>query len=313
MPDAVAEITAVVLNWRTPDYTIRSVQSLIADGIPPARVVVVDNASGDDSAERFARALPDVGLLLLDENVGFARANNRAAASLPSSLGYLLVNADAFVHRPGSLARLVLALTQHDAGIAIPRLLNADLTLQPTVVPFARPLAELVRASGLSRLVPDRFQPSFGTHWSHDRSRPIEAATGAVLLVRADAWQALGGFDESIFMYTEDLDLFWRAARSGWRAWFVADAEFVHLGGSSAQQRWSNPERAERIARAEARMLRQHLGPARAVISLGAKAAGVGLRAIAHRALGHEDAAREQAAWFRGFVSRRERARVPRA
>src|SRR6202007_694727 len=105
-------------------------------------------------------------------------------------------------------------------GIAVPRLLNEDLTLQPNVMPLSRPLPELVRASGLSGLVPNRFQPSLGTHWDHARSREIQPAIGPVLLVRAEAWHKLGGFDEQRFMYAEDLDLFWRAARLGWRSRF---------------------------------------------------------------------------------------------
>ena len=87
---------------------------------------------------------------------------------------------------------------------------------------------------------------------------------GAVLLVRGTAWAELGGFDERLFMYAEDLDLFRRAAAAGWRARFVVDAEFVHLGGASADQRWTGAERAERVARAEATMLREQAGPLRA-------------------------------------------------
>ena len=63
----------------------------------------------------------------------------------------------------------------------MPRLRTPDLTLQPSVVPLPAPLAEIVRASGLSRLVPDRWQPLLATHWGHGRSRAIQAADGAVL------------------------------------------------------------------------------------------------------------------------------------
>lgn len=297
-----AVLTAIVLNWRTPEHTLEAVSALAGDGVPAERIVVVDNASGDGSAERLRAQLPDGPFLALDQNEGFARGNNLGAAALPGD-AYLFVNSDAFVRAPGSVERLLEALGDPHVGIAVPRLLNRDSTLQPSVVPPSTPLPELVRASGLSRFVPNRLQPSLGTYWDHAESRPIHAAIGAVLLVRGRAWEELGGFDERLFMYAEDLDLFRRAEARGWGARFVADAEFVHLGGASADQRWSRPERAERVARAEAAMLRAQVGPGRARLTLGLMAAGVGARAVFHRIRGDDAAARTQRAWMRGYLA----------
>src|SRR5439155_615326 len=100
------------------------------------------------------------------------------------------------------------------------------------------------------------IQPSLGTHWDHGQSRPVQAATGAVIAVREAAWAALGGFAERRFMYAEDLDLFWRARELGWETRFVAEAEFVHLGNASSRARSSarNPSSltTRRIAAAQA-------------------------------------------------------------
>lgn len=298
-----AGLTAVVLNWRTPAHTVRSVRALLADGVAPDRIVVVDNASGDDSVSRLQRDLEGCRLVALSENVGFARGNNHGAAALPGD-GYLFVNSDAFVRSPGSVERLVGAFADPAVGIAVPRLVNKDLSLQPSVVPISTPLPELVRASGLSRFVPNRLQPLLGTHWDHSDSRRIRAAIGAVLLVRGTAWDELGGFDESRFMYAEDLDLFRRAAERGWRARFVADAEFIHLGGASSEQIWGDPQRAERVARAEAAMVRDHLGPVRSRLTIGLMAGGVGARAMYHRMRGNRAAADTQRAWYRGYLAR---------
>ena len=268
-----ATLTAVLLNWRTPDLTLRAVRALIDQGVPPRRIVVVDNASDDGSLQRFENELSESRIVALEENVGFARANNLGAQSL-SGDAYLFVNSDAFAHSQGSVGRLLTAFDDPAVGLAVPRLLNEDLTLQPSVVPNSTPLPELVRASGISRLVPNRYQPSFGTHWDHSESRMIQAASGPVMLVRGAAWHGLGGFDERTFMYAEDLDLFRRAEKLGWRVRFVADAEFVHVGRASADQRWSAPERAERKARAEAAMIRDHLGPVRARLTIGNREIG---------------------------------------
>jgi GT2 family glycosyltransferase len=298
---SATELTVVVLNWRTPAHTTRAVRALLGDGVPDTRIVIVDNGSGDGTAGRFRQELSGCTTIALDENLGFARANNIGARVLPGK-AYLFVNSDAFVHTPGSVGLLVEALHDPRVGVAVPRLLNEDLTLQPSVVPASKPVPELVRASGLSRFIPNRFQPALGTHWDHSTSRTIQAAIGAVLLIRGSTWDELGGFGERRFMYAEELDLFWRAAERGWRAQFVAGAEFIHLGGASAEQRWGDPQRAELVARAHAAMVRSHLGPVRARLTIALMAMGAGARAVFHRIRGDRDAAATQMAWFRGFI-----------
>ena len=297
-------ITAVILNWQTPDYTIRSARALEGDGVPLARIVVVDNGSGDDSFARFGRELQGAVLLRLEENVGFARGNNLGARTLPGS-SYLFVNSDAFLHRAGSVERMLRALDDPRVGIVAPKILNVDGTLQPSVVPLSTPAVAAVRASGLSRLVPNRLQPSFSTHWDHSSSREIQAANGAVLLVRRETMDALGGFDERAHMYAEDLDLCWRARTLGPRVRFVHDAEFLHVGAGSSGGNERDPARAERIARAEAAMLARNLSPAAARLSTGLMAAGLAGRAAAFRALGRSDAAAEARGALRGLRAAR--------
>jgi N-acetylglucosaminyl-diphospho-decaprenol L-rhamnosyltransferase len=297
-----ATITAVVLNWRTPELTLRASHALLDDGLPPGRLVIVDNGSGDGSVEQLTAGLPGSHVLALDANLGFARANNLGAAALPASRAYLLVNSDAFVNAHGSVGHLLDALDDPAVGIAVPRLRNEDLSLQPSVYPLSTPLPELIRAAGLSRFVPGRWAPALGAHWDHGASRPVQCAVGAVLCVRALAWEQLGGFDTRRFMYAEDLDLFWRARALGWGARFVAESEFVHLGGASSSTRWANPQRAERVAAAEAEMLRANLGRRRAALTIGVMAAGVSARSVVHRLRGNAVAAEEQRAWARGYL-----------
>lgn len=304
-----ATLTAVVLNWRTPDNTIRAVRALIGDGVPAERIVVVDNASGDGSVERFRAELPGVEVLALEDNAGFARGNNLGAQALPGD-AYLFVNSDAFVLEAGSVDRLLAALDDPAVGIAVPRLRNPDLTLQPSVVPISTPLPELIRASGVTRFVPNHLQPSYGTYWDHAESRAIQSAIGAVLLIRGSAYMQLGGYDERRYMYGEDLELFRRAAAHGWLAWFVADAEFEHLGGSSARQRWAPAERAELVARAEATIIFEHMKPLQAHLTVGLMGLGAAIRVVFHTLRGDRHSAEFAAAWFRGYVGGGRLARV---
>lgn len=299
----ISSLTAVITNWGTPDLTIRSARALIGDGVPPDRVVVVDNGSEDDSYERFQAELAGCVLVGLEENLGYGRAMNVGAARLPGE-AYLLVNNDAFVHASGSVAAMLGCLADERVGIVAPRLLNADLTLQPSVVPTISPAVALVRASGLSRLVPNRYQPSWSTHWDHASAREIEAINGAVLLARGRAWDELGGFDERIYMYAEDLDFCWRARRRGWKVWFAADAVFVHLGSSTSARRWSNPRRAEMIGRSDAAMIHRHMSRLSAWLTVGFISAGLAARWLFFTIMRRHDAADSLRAGLRGYLGR---------
>jgi N-acetylglucosaminyl-diphospho-decaprenol L-rhamnosyltransferase len=283
-------LTVVVLNWETPDLTLRCVRALVDDGVPPGRIVVVDNGSSDDSVARFRAEAPDTVVLALPENVGYARAANAGARELPG-VAYLVTNNDAFVHRPGSVEAMLAALADDSVGLVVPLLRNEDLTLQPTVRPLPTPGVSLLRATGLGRLVPNRWQPSWSHHWNHSESREIVAADGAVVLLDAETWAELGGYNEARRMYGEDSDLCWRTWRLGKRIWFCAAAEFVHLGNATGSRRWTSPERAEMIGREESKLLFEQLSRSGAAVAIVATSLYHTWRAAAFALRGDRSAA----------------------
>ncbi len=289
-------LTAVVLDWNLPEHTLRCVRALIEDGVPPQRIVVVENDPTTDTWSRIAE-LDQCVRVRISANVGFARGNNVGARALPGT-AYVFLNNDAFVRKAGSVEALLAALEQEGTALAVPRLVNEDGTLQRSVVPLTTPAVAAVRASGLSRMIPNRWQPRWSTHWDHATSRDVEAAMGAVVAIRSEAWEQLTGFRETSFMYAEDIDLCWRAHNHGWKTRFVAESEFVHLGGSSSSLRWSDPERAERVGRAEAHIIRENLPPLRASESIVVMRLGLAARRLAFRVLGGPEAA----ATCRGFI-----------
>jgi N-acetylglucosaminyl-diphospho-decaprenol L-rhamnosyltransferase len=284
------ELTAVVLDWNLPTHAIRCVESLVGDGVHPNRIVVVENGPTPRTWVRIRETLQSSVLVRIDRNVGFARANNLGARTLPGS-AYLFCNNDAFVHRRGSVAALLDALEGENLALSVPRLLNEDGTLQPSVIPFTTPAVAVVRASGLSRFIPNRWQPRWSTHWDHGTSRDVDAAMGAVIAVRGDAWEQLGGFRETSFMYAEDIDLCWRLRGLGWKTRFVSDAEFTHLGGSSSSVRWTDREQWEQVGRAEAYVIRANLPHRSAAASIAWMRLGLAARVLAFRLLGRKRAA----------------------
>jgi len=173
-------------------------------------VLVADNASSDGSAAAVRAARPEATVIDMGANTGFARANNRLL-SIARGRHAILLNGDAFAE-PGALDVLVDFLDRHStAGIAAPRLLNADGTDQRTARAFPSPAAALWgRRSPLTRLLPSN-------PWSRRYLGPSIAAqaapytidwvSGACLMIRTELAQRLRGLDEGFFMHFEDADL----------------------------------------------------------------------------------------------------------
>ena len=294
-------VGAVITNWRTPESTVRAARALLEDGVED--LVIVDNASDDGSAEQIEKDFPD-RVLRLTENVGYGEACNLGAARLVDSDVLLFVNSDAYLHREGSVGALAKALDRPGVALAVPLLLNEDLSVQRSVVPFRTPLAAAVQASGLSRLLPNALQPRLGTYWEHAESRSVQSATGAVIAATATTWRALGGFQPVAAMYGEDHDLCWRAHKSIGATWFTAEAEFVHLGGKSTSGAYTTAARARKIAESEAAVIRRHLSPFRAELTVAILRGGHLGRTLVFRAFGHSESADLHRGLAAGFAKR---------
>jgi len=231
----MATISVLIVSWNTREYTLRAVASAMeAASRLPVEIVVVDNASGDGSADAVASAFPDVRLVRSAENLGFGRANN-AAAEIAAGEYLLLLNSDAFLD-PGSLDVLHSHLCA-DAGVACaaPRLRFPDGAPQPSCAPFPTPFSEALAALGVDRwLLPQRTPDRYGRRiWASSTPRLVDWATGACLLLRRAALHGEPLFDPRFFMYSEETDLCLRLRRRGYGTLFVPQATAVHVGGAS--------------------------------------------------------------------------------
>ncbi len=239
-----ADLAVVIVNYRTAGLVIdclRSLQPEVA-GLPGARVVVVDNASGDGSPERLRQAIAAEGwggwaaVQAAPVNAGFSAGNNAGLRPLLASpeppAWYLLLNPDTYVH-PGAL-RTLLEAGAADSGIGIvgSRLEDPDGTPQPSTFRFHRALTEFERTLGLG-LVSRVLAP-----WTTVMAPPATASrvdwvSGASMLVRREVFEAIGLLDEGYFLYYEEVDLCLRSARAGWTCWYQPLSRVVHLVGRS--------------------------------------------------------------------------------
>lgn len=282
-------IGIIVLNWNTGQLLDRCLRAIGNSNLSSvgAEVVVVDNASEDGSLDYVRAAHPGVHAIGLTQNVGYARGNNLGAnwllgRGLPLS-AMLFINADAAPQNPDALGTLAryLACDSRTVGIAAPRLVNDDGSLQFSAAPFPTLWPTLTMVTGLAHVLPDRVAPRVGTRWSHAQSRDVPWVKGAVLMFRPALWRRLGGFTEDRLLYAEDLDICWRAARLGAATRYYADVSFVHTDDASTSQRWDAPGRARLAVDASVAWLRRELHPAHATAVIGVSLAGaVGRRAI---------------------------------
>lgn len=229
------DLSICIVSWNTRDLLDDCLASIMADPDSDRwQVIVVDNASTDDSPEMVRRAYPEAELIASDVNLGFVEGSNRAMA-LAQGRYLLLLNPDTVV-QAGALGGMVVFMDRTpEAGAAGPMLQNGDGSLQPSCG-FAPSLrSELVRKLLLHRLLPDfKMRPSGPADAL--AVRRVDWVTGACLFARREAVTQVGPLDAGIFMFYEDVEWCMRIARAGWKIFFQPAFRVVHLGGQSTRK-----------------------------------------------------------------------------
>jgi N-acetylglucosaminyl-diphospho-decaprenol L-rhamnosyltransferase len=291
----MTDVSVVIVSYESRALLARCLAALAADTARTAttEVIVVDQASGDGTAAWLAAEHPEVHLVALPENVGFGAGNNRGA-EVASGRWLLLLNSDAYV-RPGAIDELVrFAESRAAAGVVGPRLLWPDGRLQrscrrfPTVFRIATEYLYLRKIAPRSRILNGFYYGEF----AHDEAWRVDWVTGACLLVRRELFERLGGFDEAFFLYSEEVDLIYRARRLGAETWYDPAAEVEHEWGGTAGR--SSALTLSEQARSHVRYLDKHVSRASAKRARSVLLAGLRLRA--RRTGAYREAARWLAA-----------------
>jgi N-acetylglucosaminyl-diphospho-decaprenol L-rhamnosyltransferase len=256
-PDAFALVTVTHNSAVAVEALLRSV----ARHLPGVRVVVVDNVSGDDTvavAAGFAQAV----VVPLPENVGFGRANNRGLAEVSEPVA-VLVNPDVEL-LDDSLRALAAEAAAGSERLLAPLVLYPDGSRQDTVHPMPASGADALRALVPPAVVTGRpgvwLEP-----WRSRSPRRVGWAVGCAIGARADVLRRLGPFDESIFLYGEDMELGLRAAAHGVPTWFWPAARVCHHRAHASTVAFGG-EPFARLAAARHEVVRRRLGPRRAAL-----------------------------------------------
>jgi N-acetylglucosaminyl-diphospho-decaprenol L-rhamnosyltransferase len=228
-------VSVILVSYNTVDLTIRAIECVYASMRCcsfPVDVLVVDNASRDNTVPSIKAKFPNVILIESDTNLGFGAANNLAVASSASEY-VLLLNTDAFL-QPESLTVLEHYMRSNPlVGVVGSTILNADGTVQTAAWNFPTPVQSFYEYSGLCNLLPSI--PIVGGYrkWRHDYSKSVPWLIGACILIRRQVFIDIGGFDSAFFMYAEETDLQKRIRAAGYDIHICADTKVVHMGGGS--------------------------------------------------------------------------------
>jgi N-acetylglucosaminyl-diphospho-decaprenol L-rhamnosyltransferase len=256
----------VTVNWNSGRQLAECLASLAATDrsrVTLGRVVVVDNASTDGSADGLNRDDLPIEIIRNPTNRGFAAACNQGARAGHSPY-ILFLNPDTRLELDSLAAPLewMESPDAADIGICGIQLADAAGRVARSCARFPTAGQLVAGAAGLDRLLPGAFPGFLMRDWDHRQSRRVDHVIGAFYLVRRSLFEQLGGFDERYFVYLEDLDFSLRARQAGWHSYFLASALAFHRGGGTSDQ--VRAERLLYLLRSRLHYARRHFSPARA-------------------------------------------------
>ena len=272
--------STIIVSYNTFDLTRESVETALAaaDGLAH-EVIVVDNHSPDESAARLRAAFPEaahpnVHVVANAENAGFGKANNQGAALARGDVLFFL-NPDTVVHDQAIRVLYDFLRVHPEAGAIGPRVLNPDGTDQPSTSSFLTawrilrhhlPVGALLRGKDRRQ---DVIPPT---------SQPVDIVKGCALALHRAAFDAVGGWDETYFMYSEEAELCHALREAGATNYFVREAAITHYGGVSSWQNYAAQQVVQQ--RSALHFLRRHHNAGLVAFYRITGALGFGLRAL---------------------------------
>ena len=231
------ELSIICVNWNSTGYLTECIRSIYEwTRRISLKIIVVDNASPAGDVNTLKEIFPEIVLIKSARNLGFAGANN-LGAQRAAGQHLLFLNPDTKLMSPAIEVMLEQSQPLENAGIIGCKLLNADSTVQTSsVMKFPRILNALVQVEWLRLRWPRLW--GIGPLFANTGPVPVEAISGACMLIDRDVFKSVGMFSTDYFMYAEDVDLCLKLARAGYRNYYIGQASIVHYGGKSSSPGW---------------------------------------------------------------------------
>lgn len=235
-----SSVAVVILNYNTRRHLEQFLPSVVKNS-PNARIIVADNGSPDDSVDFLEQHYPEVELIDLQENWGFAEGYNRALQQVQAEI-YVILNSDVEV-TPNWLDPILDAM-QKDPSIAVaqPKILAWENPLQtPHKFEYAGASGGWIDQLGYPFCRGRIFSQREEDLGQYDEAQECFWASGAAFFIRAELYHQFGGFDGDYFAHNEEIDLCWRLKRAGYSIWCIPESVVFHLGGGTLE--YENPRK----------------------------------------------------------------------
>lgn len=227
-------LSVVFVSYNTAEMTIDALNSLFASKVNfEFEVIIIDNASSDNSVALIKKHFPSLTLIENKENVGFGRANNQALDVMKGDY-LLLLNTDAFVEIDTLQKTVDYMIRRPDCGLLGVRLLGRDGVLQPSCRYFPTQFNLFADRMGLNRLLPN-IKLVDDPETDHNITQECDWVPGCYYLLRKETIDEVGLFDPLYFLYSEEVDHCFSIKKAGWKVVYFADTDVIHIGGESAK------------------------------------------------------------------------------
>ena len=234
----MTDLSVIIVNYNTRDLLDACLASVVAAQRPfhGIQIIVVDNASSDGSVAMVQAKYPEVCLLALDDNLGFAAANNRGAA-MAQGHTLLFLNSDIVVSRQALIEPFHYLQSHPEVGAITVKLIYPDGQRDPdNHRGFPTPWNALCHFTGLGRLLPHKpqFNGYFQSYADFNQTHGVEVIAGSFMMMPAALFQQLGGWDETYFFYGEDIDFCYRIHQAGHQIIYYPHVTVLHYKGASS-------------------------------------------------------------------------------
>ncbi len=230
---STCDVSIVIVNWNACDYLRNCLKSIIAECTDDSyEIIVVDNASNDNSCEMLKTEYPSVQLIENSTNNGFAGANNQGIR-IARGRYILLLNPDTIVLDKAIDKCIVFADARPEIGIVGCQVLEDEVNIQRTCFLFPSPLTILLTQLGVTRkFATSRWlgRSQMGC-WDRKDEREVEVVSGMFMLVGKSAIEQVGLMDEDYFVYAEEADWCYRFWKAGYKCVFTPTAKIIHVDG----------------------------------------------------------------------------------
>jgi len=230
------DVSIVIVSFNTSKILDECIVSIKNETTCAYEIIVVDNASADESCQMLREKFPDVTLIENSGNVGFARANNQGFA-IAQGKYFFMLNSDTII-LDGAIDRLLAFMEQNrHVGIVGPRNEELDGILQYSCDHFPSFWNNFCSYTNLTNKFPNVpiFRRNLMRYWDYGGQREVDKIMGCALMIQAELYTHLGGLDNSYFMYFEETDLCYRVKKSGFKTVYFPAARIVHYGGASSK------------------------------------------------------------------------------